>query len=275
MRTTFCFILVILSINFQCLGQSEEFKSPYKVNYKVEIPLALIGAGVTGYGFYKISQKSGADAATINNLVFEEEVIKLNRRWQPRYSETANKNSDFFFYGAFPLPFLMLFNDNIRKDAAPLGVMYLEALGLTGTMYSMTAANVNKFRPLVYSDEAPMHEKTRGGAKNSFFGGHPALTATSTFFAAKVVSDYYPDRTGLHVALYSFATVTTLGNAYLRFIAGKHFLTDLMIGVPIGVLNGILVPALHTVRHVNMDKNLSWRLFTGDAHGITLTYKFK
>lgn len=274
MRTIYCLFLITVTINFQCFGQRDEVESPYEVNEKLEIPLALIGAGVTAWGFYKIDQKSGADPSTIERLNFEEEIIPLNQRGQPRYSEQASKDSDYLFYGAFPIPFLVLFDDNIRRDAGRLSIMYLEALGLTGTMYTMSAAHVNKFRPLVYSEDAPMSEKTRGGAKNSFFGGHPSLTATSTFFVAKVVSDYYPDRTGLHVAMYSAAAAATLGNAYLRFMAGKHFLTDLMIGVPIGVLNGILVPALHKVRHVNLDdQRFSWRLFSGDAHGVTLRYK--
>ncbi|ELR69274.1 PA-phosphatase related phosphoesterase [Fulvivirga imtechensis AK7] len=274
MPTIYCFLFITLTINFQCWSQREEVKSPYEVNKKVEIPLMLIGIGITGYGFYKIDQKSGAHASTIENLKLEEEVIKINRHFQPRYSEKANKDSDVLFYASFPIPFLVLFDDNIRRDAGRLSIMYLEALSLTGSMYSMSAAHVDKFRPLVYADNAPMSEKTRGGAKNSFYGGHPSLTATSTFFVAKVVSDYYPERTGLHVTLYSAAAISTLGNAYLRFIAGKHFLTDLMIGIPIGVLNGILVPALHKVRHVNMDRKFSWNLFSGDAHGLTLRYKF-
>lgn len=274
MYKIFLSILLVITVNFSCFSQPRVAESPYEVNEALEIPLALIGAGVTAYGFYEISKKSSSDSATVVNLSLEEEVIKMNRKHQPRYSEQANKDSDIFFYGSFPLPFLLLLDDNIRRDAGRISIMYIEALGLTGTMYSMTAANVNKYRPLVYSDEAPMSERTSSGAKNSFFGGHPSLTATSTFFAAKVFTDYYPERKGMHVLLYSAATMATLGNAYLRFKAGKHFLTDLMIGVPLGALNGILIPQLHKVRDVNMDKNLSWNVFTGHAHGLTLKYKF-
>lgn len=268
--------LFIFLISIPCRAQPRVAESPYEVNEELEIALGLMGAGVTVYGFYKIGQKSGSDSATVVNLTLEEEVIPMNRHHQPRYSEQANKDSDLFFYGSFPLPFLLLLDDNIRRDAGRISIMYIEALGLTGSIYTMTAANVNKFRPLVYSEEAPMSERTSSGAKNSFFGGHPSLTATSTFFAAKVFSDYYPERKGMHVILYSAATLATLGNAYLRFKAGKHFLTDLMIGVPLGALNGILIPQLHKVRDVNFDKDkkLSWNVFTGNAHGLSLTYKF-
>lgn len=276
MHKIYISLLVIILINFQAQSQPRVAESPYEVNEELEISLALVGAGITAYGFYKIGQKSGIDSATVANLSLEEEVIKMNRKYQPRYSEQANKDSDLFFYGSFPLPFLLLLDDNIRRDAGRISIMYIEALGLTGTMYTMTAAHVDKFRPLVYAEDAPMSERTSSGAKNSFFGGHPSLTATSTFFAAKVFSDYYPERKGMHVLMYSAATLTTLGNAYLRFKAGKHFLTDLMIGVPLGAINGILIPQMHKVRDVNHDKNknLSWNFFTGNAHGLSVTYKF-
>ena len=49
-----------------------------------------------------------------------------------------------------------------------------------------------------------------GGAKNSFFAGHVALVATSTFFTAKVFADYHPDSKLRHL-LYGVAIASTAG----------------------------------------------------------------
>ncbi|UII20035.1 phosphatase PAP2 family protein [Fulvivirga ligni] len=274
-RTILLFLLSIFILIQPTQAQRTEEDSPYEVIEALEIPLAIVGAGSTAYGFYLLNQKSGSDSLTIANLNINEDVIKFNRHGEPRYSEKASKQSDLLFYGSFPIPFLMLLDKNIRRDAGRISIMYVEALGLTGTIYSMTASHVDKYRPLAYSPDAPMSERMSSKAKNSFYGGHPTITATSLFFVAKVVSDYYPDRKGLHWVLYTAASVATLGNAYLRYRAGKHFLTDLMIGIPIGTLNGILVPQIHKVKNVNMDKinKLSWKVFTGQAHGISLAYK--
>ena len=274
MQKIYLALLCVLIINTQTWAQSRVAESPYEVNEGLEIPLALIGAGATAYGFYRLSQKSGSDSLTIVNLSLEDDLIKFNRRHQPRYSEQASKDSDILFYGSYPLGFLLLLDDNIRRDAGRISIMYIQALALTGTMYTMTASSVDKYRPLAYSDDAPMSERMSSGAKNSFFAGHPSVTATSMFFAAKVYSDYYPERKGMHWFLYSAATVATLSNGYLRFKAGKHFPTDILIGMPLGALNGILIPHLHKVRDVNMDKKVSFNFFTGQAHGLVLTYKF-
>ncbi|MEM9855719.1 MAG: phosphatase PAP2 family protein [Bacteroidota bacterium] len=272
MRTIFT-LLLGLSIIFTAFGQRQERLSPYKLNKKIDVPLAVAGAAVTAYGFYRLTQKSDSDSLEIVNLNYQNDVSRINRNGGPRYSESASKTSDILFYGSMPLPFLVLLDKNIWRDKGRISVMYIQALGLTGTMYTTTATNVDKYRPLAYDESAPFDERAEGNAKNSFFGGHPSVTATSMFFAAKVVSDYYPDRKGLHWAMYGGAAVATFANAYLRVQAGKHFPTDVAVGSLIGALNGILVPQLHKVRDVDMDKKLSWNFITGNAHGIALTYK--
>jgi membrane-associated phospholipid phosphatase len=243
-------------------------KHIYEVNAWVEIPLSLGLSAATGYGFMKIEDKHQSSEETILALNYVQDVPKINR-WtsEPQYNPSAAKTSDYFFYGSFGLGIIPLFDKNINNDYGRILLMYWEAIALTGTIYSITAAHVDKYRPLAYSDEAPMKERQEDGSKNSFPGGHPSITAAASFFVAKVFSDYYPHRKGMKIALYSTAAALTLTNAYLRWDAGKHFPTDLIIGMGYGTLVGILIPELHKIK--NNDSPLSLTPLPG---GLSIRY---
>ncbi len=68
----------------------------------------------------------------------------------------------------------------MRKDFAKLSFLYLEAMSITGILYTGSTYFTNRYRPYVYSEETPMDYRTRGGGKNSFYAGHVALVATAT-----------------------------------------------------------------------------------------------
>jgi membrane-associated phospholipid phosphatase len=91
-----------------------------------------------------------------------------------------------------------------------------------------------------------------------------ALVGTSTFFIAKVLNDYHPDSKAkwLPFTLASLATGTT---AYLRYRGGEHFLSDIVIGVVVGTLSGVLVPHVHKNKDI-VDRRLS---FTASYMGNT------
>ncbi|RYF97551.1 MAG: phosphatase PAP2 family protein [Chitinophagaceae bacterium] len=112
--------------------------------------------------------------------------------------------------------------------------------------------------------------RTGGGARNSFPSGHPAVVATSTFFMAKVYSDYHPEMKNKWI-LYSAAGAASLATGILRIRAGQHFPTDVMVGIPLGVLSGILVPHFHKNKSSNRLTLLPYS--NGDANGMTAIIK--
>lgn len=276
MKNIFLSLAVVVSFSIQAFSQHKPHKV-YEVNVPIDLSIAVISSGLTGYGFYKIEQKEGSTLAEVNALNWEEDVPGFNRFFGgPNYSESASKTSDLLFYGAMPLGIGLALDKNIRKDIWTVLLMYWETLGITGTIYGNTAANVVKYRPLAYPDPdtgvpvAPEEARLEDGAKNSFPGGHPTITAASTFFIAKVLHDYYPERKTMHFIAFSTASVLTLTNVYLRHRAGKHFATDLMVGLAYSVPLGILIPELHRITEEN--ERLS--LFNG-RNGLTLSYKLE
>lgn len=242
----------------------------YRLKPSVDIPVTTIGAGWSLYAFTRIYSK---DPST------KEQILALNKndingfdRWGADvYSHSAASTSDFFFYGSMPLPLVLLADKEIRKDAAKIGFLYLEAMSVTGLLYTGSVYLTDRYRPLAYNPEVSLEERMRGGSKNSFFAGHVALVATSTFFTAKVFSDYHPD-SKLKYLLYGAAVVGTAGTAYLRHAGGKHFPSDILIGTAVGTLSGILVPHFHK-NPLLKNQRLSITPFTGQSHGLAVRYK--
>ena len=218
----------------------------YKVRNGIDIPYALAAAGYTLYGF---SVVYGRDK-TPESVILALDPMNVNSFDRPatkNYSTSAKDNSDIFFYGSMPLPLILLADKNIRKDAAKVGLLYLQALSTTGSIYVTSSMIADRFRPYTYNPEVPMERRTGGGGKNSFFAGHPSIVATSTFFMAKVYSDYHPGMRNKWI-LYTLAGAASVTTAALRIKAGEHFYSDAIVGVPVGALTGFLIPHIHKNR---------------------------
>jgi membrane-associated phospholipid phosphatase len=252
--------------------QPVEAEEVYKLKPAVDIPVTLISAGWSLYAFTKIYSKDPSTEQEINNL--DKNNINGFDRWGADvYSDKAANNSDYFFYGSMPLPIVLMLDKKIRKDALKISFLYLEAMSVTGLLYTGATYVTNRYRPLAYNPEVPIGDRMRGGSKNSFFAGHVALVATSTFFTAKVFSDYNPE-SKLKYLFYGAAIVSTAGTGYLRHRGGKHFPSDILIGTAVGTLSGLLIPNFHK-NHSRKNNNLSFYPFAGESNGISMIYKFR
>lgn len=248
----------------------EDKEQVYKLKPAVDVPLTAVAAGWTFYGFSAIYSK---DAST------SQQIQRLNKNdlngfdgWAAGlHSQKAADASDLFFYGSMPMPLLLLADKHIRNDGFKIGFLYLEAMSVTGLLYTGSAYLVDRYRPLTYSSEVPLEARKSGNNRNSFLAGHPALVATSTFFAAKVFSDYHPD-SKLRYAFWGAAIAATGATGYLRHRAGKHFPSDILVGTAVGTLSGILVPQLHKTKLIK-NQNITLMPFSGRSHGLAMTYK--
>ena len=243
----------------------------YKIKPGVDIPVLLIGAGWSGYAFTKIYSKDPSTEEQIENLD-RNDVIPFNRSAIDHYSQKAKDVGDAFFYGSMPLPLLLLADKKIRHDAGKVGFMFFETMSVTGLLYTSSVYYHDKYRPYAYNPDVPMDHRMRGGAKNSFYAGHVALVASSTFFMAKVYSDYHPN-SGFNWVLFTIAGGATATTAYCRYAAGQHFPTDIMIGAAQGTLAGILIPHWHKNKTLQ-SKGLTVLPMAGQSYGVYALYRF-
>lgn len=243
----------------------------YKLKPAVDIPIIAAAGGWSYYALSKIYKKDSSSIEDVSSL--NKNQINGFDRWAANvYHPDAELESDKIFYGAMPLPLLLLIDKEIRKDALKIAVLYTEALSITGTLYT-SSTYFNRYRPAAYSDALTIDQKRSGNQRNSFFAGHVALVATSTFFTAKVYSDYHP-HSKFRWVLYGVAIGATGATGYLRHRAGKHFPSDIVLGTAIGALSGILVPQAHKSKKIE-EKRVHIFPFTGESHGIAAIYRFK
>ena len=249
----------------------EEHWQVYKIKPAIDIPVTVLGGGWTLYAFSHIYNREHSTVAEINAL--NPADINGFDRWAVNvFSEKAATASNYFLYGAMPLPLFLLFDKQIRSDAGKIGLLYLESMAVTGTLYSTAVISANRFRPYAYNPEAPMAFRQGGGAKNSFFAGHVALVGTSTFFIAKVFSDYHPE-SKLRPYLWTAAALATATTGYLRHRGGRHFPSDILTGAAVGTLSGILIPQFHKIKLIK-NQNMTLLPFVGPSRGIAMLYRF-
>ncbi len=283
------FFAVLLTV---CLCSAAQFRHPatqavlrttaapqpqepvYKLKLPVDLPLTAAAAGFSIYGFSQIYSKDASTVEAIQNL--NPENINGFDRWAAgKNSEKAANASDLFFYGSIPAPLLLLLDKNVRGDALKTGVMYLQAMSLTGVLYTGVPMLADRYRPLTYNAQVQAQDPeslTSGNERNSFFAGHVALVGTATFFAAKVYHDHHPD-SKLRYALWGGAALATGATGYLRHRAGKHFPSDILVGTAVGALSGILVPQFHKSK-LGRRENLTLLPFSGRSHGLAAVYRF-
>ena len=186
----------------------------------------------------------------------ENSINRFDRIATSYSSLTAKKASDFFFYGTLSMPSLFVFSKKMRKDVRDISLIYGETLFFTTGLTIITKSVTHRIRPLAYNSNFSIDDKTTRNARFSFFSGHVSIVATSSFFTAKVFSDYYLNskwKPFIWGAAATFPAIT----GYLRVRAGRHFPTDVITGYAVGAFIGYFVPHIHKRKKRNENLSLS------------------
>jgi membrane-associated phospholipid phosphatase len=272
-RKIFVTILAFITAHssFAQTDNNTENQRPFRFNKKWEIPVT---AALVAYPIYGMSKVYGRDDVPEDEVMALKitDINKFDRPIADNYDPDAAKVSDLFFYGSMPLPLVLLFDKRIRKDAGQIGLMYLETVGTFGSIYVTSAMAANRFRPYAYNPSVDITKRTRGGARNSFFAGHPGFVASSTFFIAQVYTAYHPQMK-FKWAPYAFAGAATIATGLLRLKAGQHFRSDVIVGTTIGTLSGILIPHFHKNKNYDKQRIAVFPSFGEGANGLTCTLK--
>ena len=231
-----------------CLGQpavatAQQGTSPYHTRFAVDAPITVGLGAVTLTGLYLVQQKDGLSDAELAALN-KNDVPKFDRFSAGWYSESAQLTSDLVCYPTLVIaPGLLALNDNVHGHYGQVVALYLQTMLSTEAIFTMSVGNIYRYRPYLYGTEGG---GGRNGkiATNSFFAGHTANTATATFFAAKVFHDFNPDSPA-QPYVWGAAAAVPAAMAYFRLDAGKHFLSDNIVGYAVGATMGVLVPQLH------------------------------
>jgi hypothetical protein len=248
---------------------------PYHVNYWVTGGIVIGGLTLEKIGVAWISNKTHISTGELQNL--DRQDISIIDSWALRFDPSKRDYYERLSTGLSSvsvfLPALSLIDHNIRQDWVDILLMYAQTQTITNNLYLYSpfgATFQNRLRPMVYYTELDTAARTTDNNRNSLYSGHTADVAACSFFTAKIYCDYHPELGNNKYLVYGAAAIPPLLMSYFRLGALKHFPTDLVVGLGMGALVGILVPELHRVQ----DKNISFGIYsTSEATGIAMTWQ--
>jgi len=224
---------------------AQRVPSPYRTRFAVDGPVILAEGAISGFGLYRSMQRDGLNNAELARLN-KDDVPRFDRFSAGYYSESAQTASDLLCYPTLAIaPGLLALSPAIRSHYGQTLALYVQTVLAADALFTTSIGNIPRYRPFLYGTEGG---DLRNGhiATNSFFAGHTAHTAAATFFAAKVFHDYNPDSPA-QPYVWGAAAAVPAAVAYCRVRAGKHFLSDNIVGYAVGATMGVVVPQLHKV----------------------------
>ncbi len=234
------YIILIISLSFG--EQNEKNNSPYVLSNDLDLTIATIGSGLL-LGSMLIDYKplSIKDISILNS----ETIPNYDNKAIDNWSISSIKRSDILLYSSIVLPGFLLIDKKVRRDYYNFSILWAESILLTAGITNIVKVLVKRPRPYLYGDKASTDYKQNEDNRKSFFSGHTSISAVSCFLLASMYDDYNPAGELSPYLWFGAYTIPAL-TAYYRYDAGKHFLSDVVIGYIVGRAIGLSVPKLHT-----------------------------
>lgn len=215
----------------------------FEFSLKKDLPI-LAGSGAMAVtGMYLMAQVPPLTEAEIA-LLDPSAINAFDRAATRQYRYQDANLSDHLLTLSALTPFSLLASRSVRRELAPIVVMYFETAALAGGLTSISKGLFKRKRPYAYNPNAPMADKLSVGTRHSYFSGHVSSSASFCFLTAYMVSRY-AERPGWKWAAWSGAVVIPGTIGLWRYTSGKHFPTDIITGYIIGAGTGILIPFIH------------------------------
>ena len=278
-KKTFCFLcsFILFASGIRGQGDTIPLTKLYHVNRLTVSVLIAAGSVADFLAIKPLRDKPVITDTEFNNLnpgiinSFDSWALKQNPADRKKFQQV----SDYSQIPYFLIPEAMFaINKKMRKDWLDISLMYWEGHTITFFSYNYGFFGPrfqDSYRPVVYYDEIPIEERNIGYNRSSFYSGHVASVTYTSFFTAKIYSDYHPELGIKKYLLYAAALVPAAAMSYMRVMALDHFPSECMVGILIGATVGIAVPEFHK----NRNKNFSLGMFSSPAGtGLTMQWKF-
>ena len=233
-------LLPLLLLPFMAHGQ---YTFPYELKSSVDLPLVGLGLLTTGASIYLDRRVEPLQQKDID-LLNAKQVAGFDRYSTRYYSPSAHQFSNVTALTSLAFPFALLLDKPNREHSGEILLITLEGALLNAGLINLTKTLARRPRPFVFNGSAPLELKLKQEARYSFFSGHTAVSSYFTFAGAQMYNDIYPD-SRYKTTVWATAAVLPLLTGYGRMRAGKHFLSDVLVGYGVGAILGVIVPRLH------------------------------
>jgi len=178
-------------------------------------------------------------------------LLSIERGASENFSLRSDLHSDYFRDAIYFAPFALLFSKQGRENSLEILSMYTQVFALNGGITKMSKEGFGRFRPYAFNDLAPLELQLDPTTKRSFISGHTSHVASLSFFTAKVYADLYPE-SKMRYLIWTLAATAPAVTGYLRVNAGRHFISDVLLGYAVGAAVGYFIPVLHQRKDVKI-----------------------
>ena len=218
---------------------------PYELATGQEAVLALTGGGLLGLGAVLDSRVESLTPAAIAALD-ENAGFWFDRSARHRWSLAADHISDYLMYATAASPLFLLATKSGGREPWTILVMYGQAQLINNGVTYLLKSLVARPRPFVTGDDPriPLELKLRKEALRSFPSGHTSNTFTAAVFLGSLFEQLEPE-SAVRGWVWGGALTAASLTGILRYVAGRHYPTDILAGALLGATVGYLVPQIH------------------------------
>jgi len=256
----------LLSFNFSLAQNGAE--EPFELSTGKEA--AIIGAG-SAIGIAALIVVLNNDKLTEDGIISTDpaDVNGFDRIALGPYKEDLL--GDALLFSSYLLPLTFLTYDETREDFGTLALMYGEVFLLNKGINALVKGLTTRNRPFVYDENCPVERKYTVNARHSFYSGHVSVTASNSFFTAKVFSEYLTDNTA-KVLVWSAAALIPAVTGFSRVNTHNHFPTDAIVGYIVGAAIGYLIPELHKYENENNEPVITDQIIHKPIFGFQISF---
>lgn len=232
------FVLLLGFMYGEVCGQNQ-----LNLNRKTEQTLLIASTGLTLATAYfhftdRILTPSSLESLNADGINrFDRSAVN---NWSPRLATISDVGLIF----SITAPALLFLSPHMSSEASTYSLVYAETLFANLAVMGIAKTTIRRLRPYAYNVDVSQELRLAPAAKRSFFSGHTSLAFGSAVFTSTLFDHYYPE-SSLRPWVWGSSLAIASGVGYLRYAAGKHFPTDIIVGAVVGSAIGYVIPRLH------------------------------
>jgi len=245
MRKFSFFLIVILTTQLNSFSQEIPHNhNVYDISWRQDGPILGIGLTAAAIGSYMVLNVKAPSAIQIEGLD-KSGIWAFDRGATDNFSQTAETISDVILYSSLAIPFFIHTFDDCKESRKEIVLITAETFLTISALTNIAKGSTKRYRPYNYNPEVGDELKLDQGSRLSFFSGHVSHTTALWFMTAQILTDMHPHWKRKKYITWGLATGLPLAIGYGRFLAGKHFPTDVITGYVLGAGVGLLIPRIH------------------------------
>ena len=231
--------LAVLLQTAAAAAQNHDPKPAHRLTLDVDLPIVLI-SGAAASGFFFLPELPGPSCAPHCD---PKHVNRFDRGAAGNYDPSWSTVGDIATASTLVMPLLVIAADEGVGNGLSDDLVVAEAALVTSAAQVWLSFAVSRPRPRVYSERAPLEERTDANAARSFFSGHVANTMATSVTALRTLQRL--NQPTLAWATFGAGVLGTGMVGVSRVLSGSHFPSDVLVGAALGAGVGLALPAMH------------------------------